>query len=107
MIKKAIAATLLTASLAGGGSYYQYYTSVRHPTVEQTDEGWNFTYNLCIPRPIPLKCVPVTRTLPVPKGAESRMLPKPHRLKDIETIDDAREEAEMVADMIEGKYKGP
>jgi hypothetical protein len=107
MKKTLIAAALVAVSTGGSLAGYQQYTSVRHPTIEQVGDGWNFTYDLCIPAPKPMKCFPSTRTLFIPKGDYSRYFPQARRLKAVETEDDAREEAEKVSDMIEGKYKGP
>jgi hypothetical protein len=106
MKKHIIAASLLLAVIAGGTLFYRQYTSVRHPVVEKGGDGWNFIYDLCIPAPMPMHCVESRRTIYVPKGYTSAILPHPHRMKAVETLADAREEAELVADMVEGKYKG-
>jgi hypothetical protein len=106
MKKQIIAASLILASLAGISVYCHQYASVRHPSIEKVKDGWNFTYDLCVPAPMPMHCIATRRIIYVPKGYKSAILPDPKRLKSVDTRTDAREEAEKVADMVEGKYKG-
>ena len=94
-------------SALAGGVYYAQMPTQRRPIVQEVDGGWTFAYDdLCVPAPPPLPCVPAKRTLFITKGYESNILPQSRRLKSVDTVDDAREEAEKVADMVEGKYKG-
>ena len=81
------------------------YLTTRHPFVEEVKDGWAFTYDLCVPMPYPVPCTMRTFTIAVPKGTKMPNMPNPVRPKDIETLEDARIEAEMKADMIENVHK--
>ena len=101
MKKTIAAATLITAIGTVSPSAFQYATS-RHPTVTEVDKGWEFNYELCHPMPPPLECIYGPFKIFVPKGTTpSPGRPYAKRLVSIDTAEQARGEAEQLADIEE------
>lgn len=68
-------------------------------------KGVTFAMELCVPMPAPAKCEVRKYGLFVPYGKEAFGMPYSQRPVDIETVEEARLEAEVRADTIENVKK--
>lgn len=104
-MKKKLTAVLVVSILAVGITLVCQYSLTRHPMIEEAGNGWAFTYDLCVPQVPPNVCQKQRFKLVVPKGTIAEGMPYVQRPIDIETVEQARIEAEARADMIENIHK--
>lgn len=116
-MKKQILLVTATAAAISGAGYFGYQQldivpSRGEPKVSESlcrmsdnsqKEGWNFEYKLAPPRQVgPNHRELFDRTVCVPKGEKSSCLAfNVPRLSPVNTVEEARAEAELCADIIE------
>jgi hypothetical protein len=100
-----IALLAVIVSLLAMGSIIINQAIARHPVIEESESGWTFTYDLCVPMPKPIPCVEHEFPLFVPKGTKAIGMSYIQRPVDIQTVEMARIEAEARADVIENVQK--
>jgi hypothetical protein len=117
-MKKQIAAGALVLTVLSGAAY-GFYGHIEHQKQYMLSEeknlrpaevlegeqegkkGVTFVMNLCVPMPAPAACDKRKFGIFVPYGTEAKGMPYEKRAIDVESVEEARIEAEARADMIE------